>query len=149
MRKYSDDFSQEKKPSGIIPSGHRQVIVVEMIDGVSKASGNPMFTATIEDIETKNTMQVFLVNVPKKRWMLKSLLNAVGVEGGQDGVYSWDVTDVIGKQVTAIIEHYSEPWINRDGQSVTSNKAKVTEFIAPDLTPKQELHNGKEVQWKD
>lgn len=148
MGEYKDDLSAEKKPFSLMPAGHRQVIVLEMIDGKSK-SGNNMFTVTLEDIDTKSEMLVWLVSEPKKRWMLKSLLSAVGIAAGQDGVYDWSKSDVIGKQVTAIVEHYQEPWINREGKEVTSTKAKVTEFIGADLTPKPELHNGKEVQWKD
>ena len=85
MEKYKDDMSQEKKPAGLLPEGERLVRVTEMIASVSKG-GNKMFTTTIEDIKTKKTMTVWLVNEPKKRWMLKSLLNACNVAGGQDGV---------------------------------------------------------------
>lgn len=143
MGEYKDNLSGEKKPFSLMPEGHRQVIVTEMIEGKSK-SGNNMFTVTLEDIKTKTEMLVWLVNEPKKRWMLKSLLLAVELPAGEDGVYEWSKSDVIGKQVTAIVEHYSEPWINRDGVEVTSNKAKVTEFIPADITT-----NKEDVQWKD
>ena len=148
MGEYKDNLSGEKKPFSLMPEGHRQVIVTEMIEGKSK-SGNNMFTVTLEDIKTKSEMLVWLVSEPKKRWMLKSLLSAVEIPAGADGVYDWSKSDVIGKQVTAIVEHYTEPWINREGKEVTSTKAKVTEFIQADLTTEPELHNGKEVQWKD
>lgn len=142
MEKYKDDMSQEKKPAGLLPEGERLVRVTEMIASVSKG-GNKMFTTTIEDIKTKKTMQVWLLNEPKKRWMLKSLLNACNVAGGKDGVYEWNTLDVIGKTVVAMVEHYKEDWINKEGVTVKLDKARVSDFLnAPE---KQE----EEILYKD
>lgn len=127
MSKYSDDLSQEKKPAGLIPEGQRLVKVLNMEASTSKG-GNRMFITSIEDVETKTSTSIYLVSEPKKRWMLKSLLNAVGLEGGQDGIYSWSEEDVIGKEVIATVEHYDEPWINRLGEEVLSKKSKITDF---------------------
>jgi len=112
-----------------VAEGQREVLVLEMIEGKSKTSNNRMFTVTLQDVETKAEMLAWLVAEPKKRWMLKSLLSAIGIEAGQDGVYEWSVEDVIGKQAIAIVGHVQEPWINRDGVEVTSTKAKISEFI--------------------
>ncbi len=142
MEKYKDDMSQEKKPAGLLPEGERLVRVTEMIASVSKG-GNKMFTTTIEDIKTKKTMTVWLVNEPKKRWMLKSLLNACNVAGGQDGVYEWNTLDVIGKTVVAMVEHYKEDWINKEGVTVKLDKAKVTDFLN---APQQQ---EEEIAWKE
>lgn len=130
---YKDDMSQERKPAGLIPKGHRVVRVTEMIESKSK-SGNMMFITQIEDVETRIGMAVYLVSEPKKRWMLKSLLTAVKAKAGEDGVYEWDVTDVIGKTVTAVVDHVEEEYINRDGNTVKALKAKISEFyeyVAP------------------
>jgi len=140
---YSDDMSQEKKPSSILPEGQRVVRITEMIETTSKA-GNRMFQTVLEDVKTLSSMTVFLVAEPKKRWMLKSLLTACNVPAGADGVYSWDVEDVIGKSVIANVEHYTEPWINREGKEVMLNKAKVTEFIGGEISPA-----GEVVAWKE
>jgi hypothetical protein len=139
---YSDDMSQEKKPAGLIPEGERVLRITEMIEGKSK-NGNNMFTVTVEDIKTHKSMPIWLISEPKKRWMLKSLLSAVGVAGGQDGVYNWDIKDVIGKTVIGVVEHFQEPWINREGKEVTSTKAKITDFLT--YTPPSE----PEIAWKD
>jgi hypothetical protein len=143
MGTYQDDMKDEKKPSGIIPEGHRLVRVLEMMPDVSK-SGNNMFVTVIEDVKTKTNMTVWLVSEPKKRWLLKSLLNAAEVPAGQDGVYDWSITDVLGKAVIAVIEHYQEPWVNREGVEVSLNKAKVTEFLKPvkDST-------GESIAWEE
>lgn len=145
MSNYKDDLSQEHKPSGIIAEGERAVRILEMIEGKSK-SGNRMFTTTIEDIKTKTNMTVWLVAEPKKRWMLKSLLNACQVTAGADGVYDWSVKDVIGKTVSAIVEHFQDTYINKEAKEVTATKARVTEFLL--YVPPQTI-NGEEVQWKD
>jgi hypothetical protein len=128
MAKYSDNMKDEKKPSGIIPAGMRKIRVTEMIEATSKA-GNLMFNTTIEDVETHITMVEYLISVPKKRWKLKSLLSAVGLPAGEDGVYNWDTIDVIGKDCVANVEHYQEDWINKEGNTVKLNKARVTEFL--------------------
>lgn len=145
MGEYQDNLKDEKRPSGIIPAGHRQVRIIELIDGVSKG-GNKMFTGTIEDIETRTTMLVWLVNEPKKRWMLKSLLSACQLPAAEDGVYDWSKSDVIGKQVTVIVEHVEEEYINREGNTAKAKKAKVNEFLPADLTVKEQ-HNGNDIQW--
>lgn len=128
MSKYRDDLSQERKPKGLIPEGNRLVRVLEMIESVSKG-GNKMFTCQIEDLGTKEIMPVWLLNEPKKRWLLKSLLSACEVAAAQDGIYEWDTSDVIGKTVVALIQHEEKPWINREGVEVIVKNAKVLEFF--------------------
>lgn len=140
---YSDDMSQERKPSTLFPAGIRLVRVLEMMETKSKA-GNKMFQTVIEDSKTKSTMTCFLVAEPKKRWMLKSLLTACQLPAGEDGVYNWDVSDVIGKSAIANVQHKPEDWINREGQAVTTDKANVTEFICGELDV-----DGNMVNWKE
>lgn len=134
MGDYQDNMNEERRPPVLLPEGHRQVRVTEMIFGFSK-KGNKQFITTIEDIKTRKSMQIWLVAEPKKRWMLKSLLNAIGIAGGQDGVYDWSANDVIGHTVTAAIEHVQEPWINTQGETVNQTKAKVTEFLEKEVEP--------------
>lgn len=139
MGKYQDDMSKEKRPTGLIPQGKREVIVTSMELGTSKA-GNPQFITSIEDVLTSISMNLYLVNVSGKRWTLKSLLDSVEVPKNSEGEHNWSEEDVIGKKVIAIVEHYSEPWINKDGVEVMSNKAKVREF--------QKLSNNNE-SWSE
>lgn len=134
MAKFKDDMSEEKKPSKLLPAGDRRVRIAAMVQRVSKA-GNNMFVATLFDEETKNEMDVFLVAEKGKRWFLKMLLSAVGIEADENGVFEWDTDDVVGKEVIAKVEHYTEPWINREGNEVQVNKAKVTEFLEATINP--------------
>ena len=137
------DMSQEKRPPSILQEGARLVRITEMIFGTSKG-GNEMYTTTIEDTKTHKSMQVWLVATPKKRWMLKSLLAACEVPASQDGVYSFETKDIIGKSVIAMIEHVTEPWTNREGVEVMQTKAKVTEFIQPEHDA-----GGAPIAWED
>jgi len=143
MGEYNHDMKEEKRPAMLLPEGARLVRITEMIFGKSKKDLD-MFTTTIEDVKTHKSMQVWLVAEPKKRWMLKSLLTACELPAGEDGVYSWDVKDVIGKSVIAMIEHVEEPWINREGEEVKTMKAKVTEFILP-----QKDAGGEALAWEE
>lgn len=145
MGDFKDDMSGEKKPSAILPEGLRTVRVTEMIKGLSKA-GNNQFVTTIEDIETRQSMQVWLVAEPKKRWMLKSLLAAVEAPASQDGVYDWSLTDVIGKTVIANIKHYKEPWINKEGVEVMLDKCKVADFLIADKSQSGET-KSTDIAW--
>lgn len=144
MGDYQDNMKDEKKPATILPEGLRLVRVTEMIKGVSKA-GNNQFVTTIEDIKTRESMQVWLVAEPKKRWMLKSLLAAVGAPASADGVYDWSTTDVIGKVVVAQVKHFKEPWVNREGNEVLLDKCKVSEFLIPDEKVKEDTNT----EWED
>lgn len=143
MSEHNHNMSEEKRPPVLLPEGARLVRITEMIFGKSKAN-NDMFTATIEDIKTHKSMQVWLIAEPKKRWMLKSLLTSCEIPAGQDGIYGWDTKDVIGKSVIAMIEHFTEPWTNREGVEVQQTKAKVTEFIQPEKDT-----TGEPIAWQD
>lgn len=147
MGDYQDDMSEEKKPQTILPEGLRLVRVTEMIKGVSKA-GNKQFVTTIEDIKTRESMQVWLVAEPKKRWLLKSLLAAVNLPASADGVYDWSTTDVIGKVVVAQVKHFKEPWVNREGNEVLLDKCKVSEFLLPDENSRKALES-ESTTWEE
>ena len=137
------NMSEERRPPSILQEGARLVRITEMIFGTSK-NGNEMYTVTIEDTKTHKSMQVWLVATPKKRWMLKSLLSACEIPASQDGVYSFETKDIIGKSVIAMIEHVTEPWTNREGVEVMQTKAKVTEFIQPEKDS-----TGAPCAWED
>ena len=143
MGDYQHDMKDEKAPAQLLPEGARLVRVTEMIEGVSK-KGNQMFTTTLEDVKTHKSMPVWLVGEKGKRWMLKQLLTACELPAGQDGVYDWSVKDVIGKSVIAMIEHVEEEWVNREGETVKTPKAKVTEFIQPEKDA-----TGSPCAWED
>ena len=131
---YEMNMNGERKPAGLIPKGHRQVRITEMIESKSKA-GNLMFITQVEDIESRVSMAVYLIGEEKKRWMLKSLLTAVGCPAGEDGVYKFETSDVIGHTATAVVDHIEEEYINRAGDTVKALKAKISEFYPAEEKP--------------
>lgn len=143
MGKYQDDMSQEKKPSGMLPAGERVVMVTDLEDTVAK-SGNKMFIATVEDVVTGESQKVYLVNEPKKRWMLKALLDACNVPKSADGKHDWSPEDVLGKKIACMVTHYQEPWITREGKEVMLNKANVKDFY-----PITELNQVEDKGWTE
>ena len=89
-----------------------------------------MFIVSLSDKETKAAIDVYCIATEGKRWMLKSLLTALGVAAGQDGVYDWDADEVIGKVVLGKVKNEDEEWIDREGEKRTTQKSKIVEFKA-------------------
>lgn len=144
---YRDDMSKESKPRTRLPEGDRAVTVAAMVEKTSK-QGNRMFVTTLWDNVTKDEMDVFLIAEQGKRWMLKQLLMAVGIKADTDGVVEWDVAAVIGKVVIAKVEHYQEPWINREGVEVMQDKAKVKSFVAHTGNPGN-VGKPEDISWDE
>ena len=126
-KKYKDDMSEEKAPSKLLPEGWRALKVVSMEETESKA-GNLMFVTQVQDMETKDEQTIYLVAVKGKRWMLKSLLESIGVDKDNDGNFVWDVEDVIGRLASGKVVHEEESWIDRQGNDRTSLKSRIVEF---------------------
>lgn len=124
---YEMDMGQEKEPvrNDKFEDGRHEFIVLGMEARVSK-SGNDMFVTTLKKDSKK--IDVYLVATPGKRWMLKSLLDCVGIKKNEQGKYLWDVTDVINKRVIGIIENIEEEFINRNGENQKTTKSKIVGF---------------------
>ena len=131
MATHEYDMSEEKRPPQLLPEGHRQVRITEMIFGKSK-NGNDQFVTTIEDIKTRKAQPIYLGIVKGKRWKLKSLLDALELNKND---YKFEVSDVIGKVVTAVVEHKIEPWINKKGETINQTKSDVNEFYPAEVAP--------------
>lgn len=123
------NMSEEKAPlrKQLLEEGWRKFIVTGCEPSIAK-SGNNMFVFKLTDDKTKYEDTVYLVAEPKKRWMLKSLLSVCGIKAAEDGIYNWDIPDVIGKEVGGLVEHEDNDYINRDGQKVTKKQHKIVEF---------------------
>lgn len=130
---YEMDMSNEKKPSRkvLLPEGWREFKIKDMEETMSK-SGNNMFIITVTDTKTGNDDTWYSVAEPKKRWFLKSILSACDCAGGEDGVYKWDKSDVIGKKVAGLVEHEDNKWINRDGEEITTKQHRVVDIDVVD-----------------
>jgi hypothetical protein len=129
MVQQKHDMSQEKQPNikKLLPEGILTMVIESCEPSVSKA-GNHMMIVGLHNEEEKYTEKVYLVAEQGKRWQLKQLLTACGIEAGKDNVYDWDTEDIIGKKVKVTNEHEDNTWINRDGNEITTKQNRFTDF---------------------
>ena len=124
---YSYDMQGERKPRVVLEEGLRKFKVISCEEMTSKA-GNSMFLVGLEDVETQGYIDVYCIATPKKRWLLKSLLTSCGIEAGKDGIYNFDIPDLLEREVMGKVENSDEEWINREGETVVTKKSRITEF---------------------
>ena len=127
----TDDMSQEKKPNirKLLPEGLLSMIIESCEPSVSKA-GNQMMIVELKEKETGYVETIYLVAEQGKRWMLKKLLTACGIEAGKDGIYDWNTEDIIGKTIGALNEPEDNTYINREGVEVKTKRNRFTDFEA-------------------
>lgn len=128
-KEYEMNMSGEKEMGMLLPKGWRNFEILTCVEDLSKA-GNKMFKIEIADVETGNRENIYPIATQGKRWYLKQLLTACSIAAGQDGVYKWDIADIIGKIVYGQVAHYEDEWINRENQKVVTTKHKITRFEA-------------------
>ena len=123
------NMGDEKAPSRkkVLPEGWLSVTVESCEPSVSKA-GNQMMIVGLKETETGYIETIYLVAEQGKRWQLKKLLTACGIEAGKDGVYDWDTDDIIGKKIRALNEPEDNTWINREGNEITTKQNRFTDF---------------------
>lgn len=127
MGKYKHDMSGESERKKLLPEGWREFRIMDCVEQTSKA-GNEMFKFIFRDIETQQDEDVYAVALKGKRWFLKQILAACKIEAAQDGIYEWDTNDVLDADVTGLVSHVEEEWINREGVTVKTKKHKITEI---------------------
>lgn len=139
---YKMDMSKEQDKKILLPAGWRRFKITSCEEKVSK-SGNDMFVFNFKDCETQQSEEVYAIATQGKRWFLKSILGACGVEAAQDGIYEWDIPDVLDQYVMGRVEHFDEEWIDREGKTRQTKKGKIVEVKkddgngAPDI-PKED-----------
>ena len=136
------DMSGEKQPvrKRLLPEGWREFEIISCEPSVSKA-GKEMFVFQFQDLETAYVDNIYAISIQGKRWFLKSILTACGIPAGQDGIYDWEIKDVIGKKIQGLIEHEDNTWINREGEEVTTKQHRIVEVKSPD--------ESEEIGWDD
>lgn len=128
---YSDDMTADN--SRWMPNeGWCDVEIITLKEGTSK-KGNPKFTLNVVSAEDYNQgLEQDLTNMPGKRWLLRQMLEACGIEPtkNEEGrkMYNWDIPDVEGKIVSARIIHDKTPFINQEMVEVVIPKPKIVEF---------------------
>lgn len=125
---YRHDMSGESQRPPVLPEGWRIFKILACVAEVSK-QGNEMFKFRFWDVGTaQEAGDIYAVAIKGKRWFLKQILTACDVEAGEDGVYEWDIPDVLGRFVKGNVVHEQEEWINRGGETVKTTKSKIREI---------------------
>ena len=123
------DMSNEKKPvvKKLLPEGWRKFVINSAEAKISK-QGNEMFVVNIGDVKTGYTEDIYLVATQGKRWLLKELLAACGITRGSDDKYSWDIPDILTKEIAGLVEHEPNEYINRNGETVKTTIHRINSF---------------------
>lgn len=126
---YEHDMSEEKEPriKKLIPEGWLKGKVTAMEEAKSKA-GNDMIITTLTFPEENYSEDIYLIVEKGKRWMLKKLLKACGCQAANDGVYKWDFSDVLDKDILIYNQHEDNKYINRDGIEVENKQNRFNDF---------------------
>lgn len=128
---YRDDMSQDMG-KWLPDEDWHDLLIVSLEEGMSQ-EGNPKFVLTIASVvDPGQGFNQHLTNIPGKRWLLRQLLEACGIEPEKDEtgkkIYNWDVSDVEGKIVSGKIVHDVTPFIGRDSNEIIIPKAKIIQF---------------------
>lgn len=133
------NWDNEKAPSRkvLLPEGWRN-FQIESCEKTTSKSGNMMFKVGLLDEVTQTSTNVYLIAVQGKRWALKQVLDATGVEKQEEDEYDYS-QDLLGQKVSGLIVHEPNDYINRNGEEVKAMQHKVAEFkeygFAPVVKP--------------
>lgn len=125
---YKMDMSGESERHAFeeLPDGWREFTIDDCKPATSKA-GNEQFIFLFTDKETGQQGDVYAIATQSKRWFLKSILGACEIEASADGVYDWDIEDVIGKEVQGKVENQEDTFIDREGETKTVSRPKIVQ----------------------
>lgn len=126
-----DDMTNESE-RWMPEEGRHNLEIISMEGGYSRA-GNPKYTIVFASADNpKLTLQQDITNIQGKRWLLRQMIEACGIEPeeNEEGkkIYNWEIEDMIGKTVSAQIIHDKTPFIGRDGREIVIPKAKIIRF---------------------
>ena len=134
MAVFKMDMSNERRPKELFKPGDSVVKILSMEFQTSK-SGNKMFKCEIQQAVTGATDTFFLVAEEKKRWLLKSLLDATGqYKKDENNMYVFDPDKIIGMDVVAEIYHEEQPWTDTNGNETTVKNNKIKKFKKSEYT---------------
>lgn len=125
---YKMDMSHEKDKKELLPEGWRPFEILECSEETSKA-GNTMFKFKVLDVEMQQEEEIYAIATEGKRWFLKQILLACGI-AEEEGLFNWDIPDVLTKTIMGRVAHQNEEWINREGKTVNTLKHKIVEVKA-------------------
>lgn len=154
---YSMNLDNEKAPNvkQLLPQGWRIFTILSGEETTSK-SGNAMFKFNIRDLETEYCEDIYCVSVEGKRWLLKQILSSCGIEKDASGNYTWDIKDILNKEILGKVNHKPNEYINRNGDTIKTTQHKIVEFkkFVPTNIDGKPVNPGavtdpEQIQWKD
>lgn len=125
----SMDMGNEQKPKRkvLFKEGWRRFLIVGCSDEVKSKSGNKQYIVSIKDTEAGQEDSLYAVSEPKKRWMLKEILNACNIKN-ENGIYQFEPPlseNLIGKTIMGFVEHEPNEFINRKGETIKTIQHKI------------------------
>lgn len=128
----SMDMAQEQKPSRkvLFKEGWRKFRITSCSEEVKSKQGNSQYVLTIQDTQDHKEGNLYAVSEPKKRWMLKEILDACGIEH-KEGIYKFQPPlsrNLVSKEIMGLVEHEDNKWVNRDGENVITKQHRIVEI---------------------
>lgn len=127
------DNETPPKDTRLLPEGWRAFKVISGDANPSK-KGNPMFTVQLKDEQTGIVAPVYLMRTPGKRWNLKLVLEAIGVEKQDDDNYDY-LPEIIGQRLMGEVVHEPNEYMNRQGEMVSTMQHRINSFKAYSSNP--------------
>ena len=126
-KKWDVSMKDEKERVELDDGLHEgKIISVRLIDEEESKSGNPYFLWSIETKEGAFPVRTTLLK--GKRWLLKQLLSACGIESKEDDPdkkYAFGESDVVGRQVILKIKNKESTFTGKSGEPITTTKPEV------------------------
>lgn len=129
MVKY-DMSSEGSRGEPLEPGFH--LFMIQKVDFVekSKSSGKPMFVWDLKELETGQQKTCWTTAQKGKRWLMKQMLTACGIEEDGNGVFDFEIDDLNLKKVWGKVEVKDETFVGRDGEERTVPKDRVVQFVS-------------------
>jgi len=124
-----EDLSNEKQPKKrrLIPEGWRKQKIVS-VEGKESNNKNPMFVFGLYDEEFNYVTDYYAINVPGKRWNLKTIMDACDGQN-KDGEYDLSELSIksvtLNKEVECFFEHEENEWVNREGETINTEQHNI------------------------
>lgn len=110
-----------------------EIAEVKFIGEEDSKSGNPYFLWSIETSE--GTLPVRTTLIKGKRWLLKQMLSACGIEANDDDPekkYAFSESDVLGKPICIVVKNKESSFTGKNGDPVTVTKSEVVGIRKPE-----------------
>ena len=125
----SYNMSGEKKiaPRDLMPEGENLLRVVDVEEKTSAKGAEMLVWTLMNNGGLCDT--IYTICTEGKRWSLKELLSACGVPVADGEIYNFELSDLKGKTIIGVNRHITEPYTNRNNETVEQVKNKFVRFM--------------------